>query len=369
MAMEKHALGILEAANSWSWPPTSRIQQSGTTSTRSKFKAVTPKLLAGFISESIKQGGTLLDRFWFVVEECHPKLKENVQKLRLTDFSSSNQSELKLFEGLDRDTLNFDPIFQLAAELFTHLGVAFMNPGGEKLGGATPYSVSEFVNLETDELMKLIKEEGVGTRKQIALKALLIQRDGNSCLLTGMAFDSMGIVPILAHVIPNSVHDKPDTLKCIAMFAGNRVRDLVIRYLNDTGNVMNIQSDAHTSYDNLKWGIEAHSDGNGKVKYIFRTIPPDPNRSPGFIRLREGDEITFGQGPKGEHLGPGPLPLLCNLQLAVARVLHMSGAAEIIAQLQDDADDTAFPRVYLVSEDFCHILDAKLLISGRALVV
>lgn len=48
-----------------------------------------------------------------------------------------------------------------------------MNPGGEKLGGATPYSVSEFVNLETDELMKLIKEEGVGTRKQIALKALV----------------------------------------------------------------------------------------------------------------------------------------------------------------------------------------------------
>lgn len=85
MAMEKHALGILEAANSWSWPPTSRIQQSGTTSIRSKFKAVTPKLLAGFISESIKQGGTLLDRFWFVVEECHPKLKENGQSILFQD--------------------------------------------------------------------------------------------------------------------------------------------------------------------------------------------------------------------------------------------------------------------------------------------
>jgi restriction endonuclease S subunit len=50
------------------------------------------------------------------------------------------------------------------------------------------------------------------------------------------------------------------------MFAGNRARDLVIRYLNDTSNVMNIQSDAHTSYNNLKWGIEARSDGNGKVR-------------------------------------------------------------------------------------------------------
>jgi hypothetical protein len=85
MAMDKHALGILEAANSWSWPLTSRIQQSGAPSTRSKFKAVAPKLLAGFISESIKQGGTLLDQFWFVVEECHPKLKQNGQSILFKD--------------------------------------------------------------------------------------------------------------------------------------------------------------------------------------------------------------------------------------------------------------------------------------------
>jgi hypothetical protein len=33
-----------------------------------------------------------------------------------------------LFEGLDRDTMNFDLIFQLAAELFTHLRVARLHP-------------------------------------------------------------------------------------------------------------------------------------------------------------------------------------------------------------------------------------------------
>jgi hypothetical protein len=79
--MDKHALAILEAADSWSWPPTSRIQKSGATSTHSKFKAITPRLLAGFISESIKQGGTLLDRFWLIVGGCHPKLKENSQSI------------------------------------------------------------------------------------------------------------------------------------------------------------------------------------------------------------------------------------------------------------------------------------------------
>jgi hypothetical protein len=47
-----------------------------------------------------------------------------------------------------------------------------MIPGG-KSGSGTPYSVSEFVALETDELMKLIKEEGFGTWKQNSLKALV----------------------------------------------------------------------------------------------------------------------------------------------------------------------------------------------------
>lgn len=48
----------------------------------------------------------------------------------------------------------------------------------------------------------------------------------------------------------------------------------------------------------------------------------------------------FGLGSGGLRLGGGPLPLLCNLHLAVARILKMSGAAEVIAQLMEDADDS-----------------------------
>jgi hypothetical protein len=106
-----------------------------------------------------------------------------------------------------------------------------------------------------------------------------------------------------------------------------------------------------------------------KVKHIFRNIHYDPDLGPGLICLRDGDEIKFGVGPDGERLGRGPLPLLCNLQLAVARVLKMSGAAELIAQWMSEADDSDFPHVYLASPDFCNILSAKLLISGRALTV
>jgi len=147
------------------------------------------------------------------------------------------------------------------------------------------------------------------------------------------------------------------------MFVGNKTRDLVIQHLNGIGNVVNLQSDAHNAYDDLRWGIEAQTDGE-TVKYLYRRVPFSPNIGPALIKLRDGDEIKFGQGAEGSRLESGPLPLLCNLQLAVARVLKMSGAAEVIAQLKEDADDSDFPHIFLSSDDFCDILDAKLLLKG-----
>jgi hypothetical protein len=131
------------------------------------------------------------------------------------------------------------------------------------------------------------------------------------------------------------------------MLAGPATRDCVVQHLNGILNVMNLESNAHTEYDDLGWGIEAiePEDNNGKVnesrylrcylplfkvKYIYRNVPSNPSVGPGFIRLTDGQEIEFGNGPDGERLGKGPLPLLCNLRLAVTRVLKMSGAAEVI---------------------------------------
>jgi hypothetical protein len=48
------------------------------------------------------------------------------------------------------------------------------------------------------------------------------------------------------------------------MLAGDAARDGVVRYLNDIGNVMNMQQDAHISYNDLQWGIEAREE-DGKV--------------------------------------------------------------------------------------------------------
>ena len=103
---------------------------------------------------------------------------------------------------------------------------------------------------------------------------------------------------------------------------------------------------------------------NPKVKYIYRNVPYSTAKGPGFIRLCDGDQIVFGGGPEAARLGPGPNPLLCNLQLAVARVLRMSGAADIIAQIIDDGDDSDFPHVYIASPAFCNILTAQLQLAG-----
>ena len=103
---------------------------------------------------------------------------------------------------------------------------------------------------------------------------------------------------------------------------------------------------------------------NPKAKYIYRRVPYKTAKGPGTIRLRDGDQIVFGGGPEAARLGPGPNPLLCNLQLAVARVLRMSGAADIIAQIIDDGDDSDFPHVYIASPAFCNILTAQLQLAG-----
>jgi hypothetical protein len=49
------------------------------------------------------------------------------------------------------------------------------------------------------------------------------------------------------------------------MFAGTAVRDLVLEQLGDLGNLMNLQSDAHTDYNELEWAIEDQNE-NGMVR-------------------------------------------------------------------------------------------------------
>jgi hypothetical protein len=75
--MDQHTFAILDAAETWDWPLTTRTQASGAQTNRSKFKAITAKLLSYFIAESQVLGGTLLGQFWTVFGSCDPSLSKN----------------------------------------------------------------------------------------------------------------------------------------------------------------------------------------------------------------------------------------------------------------------------------------------------
>ena len=64
------------------------------------------------------------------------------------------------------------------------------------------------------------------------------------------------------------------------------------------------------------------------MEYVFRKICDHADT----IRLQDGDEIVFCKGENGQMIDP-PDPLFCtNLKLALARVVHASGASSFKLQ-------------------------------------
>jgi hypothetical protein len=141
IAMDQHALAILSIEEIWNWPNTKRIQGSG--SQGGKFERITSKFLYYLILESQTFGGGVLNQFWNQLGACHEKLKENseskfnhitqiyrltfivvVESLKGQQFVSTRTSYDMLFRGLESENIDFSPILRMAAEFFTHLGVA-----------------------------------------------------------------------------------------------------------------------------------------------------------------------------------------------------------------------------------------------------
>ncbi|KAF8071555.1 hypothetical protein FPV67DRAFT_1667049 [Lyophyllum atratum] len=367
--MDRHALAILEVAEAWNWPAPSCMETPEDHSQAHEFKTVCRKLLSCFVMESHRLRGTLLEQFWNAVERCHPQFSENVQRLRTADYSCVGQTEQTLFDGVESATVEFTPVFELAADVFTHVGLAFVNSENRQIWRF--FSPPTGTNARDDP-----GKEPHHTQSQESLKLSALKRDGTSCPLTKMAFFGMeGVDPILMHVIPDSVRSKPDTLKYIAVLGGRVARDKVLEFANTIDNVWAMEANVAAAHRLCKWGIEAccntddPSRKHGKVEYVLRTFSFDSEQNIGSTRLRDGDEIRFGDGPEGPLLRCGPHPLLCNVRLAVGRALYTSGAAEFITRLMEDADESNRQCDVLKDRDFENVLDAKLLISGRAQIV
>jgi hypothetical protein len=122
--------------------------------------------------------------------------------------------------------------------------------------------------------------------------------------------------------------------------------------INHPSNAFNAESNAHESYDKLAWGIEAVRDGEqvniipgpcsrgltlSQWKYYYRVVRPKELSQ--TITLRDGQEIIFGRGDPNGQVIDKPNPEYCNIKLAIARVMHACGAADIIAEMDWDNDD------------------------------
>ena len=86
----------------------------------------------------------------------------------------------------------------------------------------------------------------------------------------------------------------------------------------------------------------------------------------GYITKSDGQEIFFGGGTevKGGKLGWGPDPELCNLHLAVGRILEISGAADLVNLINKDAEDD-----YPFASNFANVLSAKLILASNSIPV
>ena len=145
---------------------------------------------------------------------------------------------------------------------------------------------------------------------------------------------------------------QPVTLSSLEAFTGRAITaDVVRERINHPSNAFNVEYNAHESFDQLAWGIQALQQPGGEVthiisyrfyslnsqryRYIFRVVR---DRYAATVRLEDGDEIVFRKGEDGRVID-APDPSFCNLKLAIARVMYASGASGLIDEVYGDDDD------------------------------
>ncbi|KAF8241359.1 hypothetical protein K440DRAFT_665351 [Wilcoxina mikolae CBS 423.85] len=182
-------------------------------------------------------------------------------------------------------------------------------------------------------------------RKQETLRRYVIDRDGYVCPITGVwnsdcpvserPADSMTASLHVAHIIPFNLNKKSIVLKMIERFTGGRipVGDLAGNAINGMGNILMMEMNAHDSFDSFEWGIETFEEDDGNTIYRFKKISPAARRNFVIGKIPDGTIVSFGNGNnQGEH--PLPDPGLLRLHLAICRVMHMCGMAEVIRDIR-----------------------------------
>ncbi|KAJ8097629.1 hypothetical protein POJ06DRAFT_261939 [Lipomyces tetrasporus] len=173
------------------------------------------------------------------------------------------------------------------------------------------------------------------------LKRMLLDRDGWFSVVGGI-MDDAGPMPTeplangmatlhVAHIIPFSASRRIPLRHMLSKFAGQDMENLLTgQGINDPSNALLLDPTTRQLFDAFKFGLECQND-----RYFLRMLVPRWSL-PQVSRHFDGEELLFGQGP--EHVAL-PSALLCNIRLAVGRVLRACGAAETIDKILQDEED------------------------------
>ncbi|KAF8534455.1 hypothetical protein BDD12DRAFT_414149 [Trichophaea hybrida] len=137
----------------------------------------------------------------------------------------------------------------------------------------------------------------------------------------------------VVHIIPFNLK-KSVVLNMIARFTGGRIliSSLQGDAINSMENIFMMQLDTHDSFDAFEWGIETSKE-DGNTIYKLKMILPAASRNFLIGKIPGGTIISFGNGAnQREHVLPDPG--LLGLHLAMCRVMHMCGMAEVIRDIR-----------------------------------
>ncbi|KAG1747795.1 uncharacterized protein EDB91DRAFT_1114873 [Suillus paluster] len=178
------------------------------------------------------------------------------------------------------------------------------------------------------------------------------RRDGYRCVVTGMwdgehrpaSSDQAWVTLTGAHILKRAVgvftlerpHTAAATWNIIRHYSGmskETIQDME-RLVDDPSNGMMLQGDVHTVFDKLKVYLEQTEREN---EYVVKEVS-----SRRWIHRDILDRtITFRNHAAPTRDIPLPNPHFITLHAAISRILHMSGAAEVFAQILDRYDGAA----------------------------
>ncbi|KAK9354302.1 hypothetical protein V1523DRAFT_408473 [Lipomyces doorenjongii] len=272
----------------------------------------------------------LSNDLWTQLTNTYVKRAQLSQFLRPAGGSFSRVTILRGFTP--RTPLTWDDV----AERFQHL--TFL----DELVRWTLPLYEMLIDLKVKGKSPTPSDRNTASRKQKNLKQLLLARDGQFSVVGGVMEDT-GPLPIpappngratlhAAHIIPFSASNRSTLRVMLSKFAGQEMETVLTgQSINDPSNALLLDALTHEAFDKFKFGLECQ-DGH----YFLRILVQRGDLPLQFSQHFEGDELFFGQGPERVAL---PSALLCNIRLAVGRVLSASGAAETIDKILEDEDD------------------------------